>query len=244
MEGPMEVRIFETSSALAQTVARGLRLKLEANLNVGFATGRTMDPLYAELTTRQRPSMPLARAWMLDEYLGLPVGDQRSYASYLRDKVFTPLNYPGDLINLPRLATLGPQEAADEYEDRLRQSGGLDVQLLGIGHNGHLGLNEPGSSVNSRTRVVTIAESTRLANKDFFASLDEVPREAVTLGLGTLNEARELWLLATGNGKAQIMKRVLEGEVSEDVPATLLRHHPGLKVFLDKEAASLLKPVS
>jgi glucosamine-6-phosphate deaminase len=187
--------------------------------------------------------MPLARAWMLDEYLGLPEGDHRSYASYLREKVFVPLEYPGELINLPRLASMAAQEAADEYEDRLRAAGGLGVQLLGIGHNGHLGLNEPGSSVNSRTRVVTIAESTRVANKDFFASLEEVPREAVTLGLGTLSEAKELWLLAIGLGKARIIQRMLEGAVSEDVPATLLRQHPGLKVFLDQEAASLLKPI-
>lgn len=239
----MELKIFEDAGLLASEVARRLSKKLEAPVNVGFATGRTMDPLYASLLTK-RPQMPLARVWMLDEYLGLSAGDERTYAHYLRERVFTPLDYPEQQINLPRLSMADPQEAADDYEDRLRTAGGLDVQLLGIGHNGHLGLNEPGSSIDSRTRVVTIAESTRVANQAFFSSLEEVPREALTLGLGTLNEARELWLLATGRGKADIIKRFLEGEVSENVPATLLRSHPGLRVFLDREAASLLKPIS
>lgn len=238
----MELKIYEDAALLASDVARRLSKKLESPLNVGFATGRTMDPLYASLL-KKRPQMPLARVWMLDEYLGLSAGDARTYAHYLRERVFTPLDYPEAKINLPRLSLSNPQEAADDYEDRLRAAGGLDVQLLGIGHNGHLGLNEPGSSIDSRTRVVTIAESTRVANQGFFDSLNEVPREALTLGLGTLNEARELWLLATGRGKAEIIKRFLEGEVSESVPATLLRSHPGLHVFLDQEAASLLKPV-
>jgi len=184
-----------------------------------------------------------ARGGMLDEYLGLPAGDARNYASYLRERVFNPLKYPVELINLPNLNGQPPQDAADEYEDRLRSAGGLDVQLLGIGHNGHVGLNEPGSSIHSRTRVVTIADSTRTANQSFFASLDEVPREAITLGIGTLLEARELWLLATGKGKAEVIKKFIEGDVTEDVPASLLKSHPGLRVFLDREAASLLKPI-
>ena len=238
----MELKIFEDADSLARDVASRLRLKLESRLNVGFATGRTMDPVYVHLAAR-KPQMPLAQAWMLDEYLGLSAGDSRTYAHYLNERVFTPLEYPVQQINLPRLSMGNPQEAADEYEDRLRLAGGLDVQLLGIGHNGHVGLNEPGSSIHSRTRVVTIAESTRVANQSLFASLEEVPREALTLGLGTLNEAKELWLLAIGRGKAEIIKRFLEGEVTEDVPATLLRSHPGLRVFLDQEAASLLKPV-
>lgn len=238
----MELKIFEDADSLAREVARRLAQKLEKSLNVGFATGRTMDPVYAHLA-QKRPQMLLAKVWMLDEYLGLFPGDHRTYAYYLQEKVFTPLDYPAAKINLPRLSMANPQEAADDYEDRLRAAGGLDLQLLGIGHNGHLGLNEPGSSIDSRARVVTIAESTRVANQGFFASLDEVPREALTLGLGTLNEAKELWLLATGKGKAEIIKRFLEGEVSESVPATLLRAHRGLRVYLDEEAASLLKPV-
>ena len=238
----MELKICEDADSLARDVARRLAHKLEKSLNVGFATGRTMDAVYAHLALK-RPQMPLARVWMLDEYLGLPAGDARTYAHYLHVNVFAPLDYPAAKINLPNLSLSNPQEAADDYEDRLLAAGGLDVQLLGIGHNGHLGLNEPGSSIDSRARVVTIAESTRVANQGFFASLDEVPREALTLGLGTLNDAEELWLLAIGKGKAPIIKRFLEGEVSEDVPATLLRAHPGLQVFLDREAASLLKPI-
>ena len=235
----MKVKVYADAAELAREVAGQLARRLEIPGNVGFATGRTMDPLYAALRAHPPTTME-AHAWMLDEYLGLAFEDSRTFGAYLKEQVFLPLGYPLDLLCLPNLRAFPPAEAAQEYEWRLEAAGGLDVQLLGIGHNGHVGFNEPGSKASSRSRVVQIAERTRLANSAGFGGVEHVPRQAVTLGLANIASARELWLLATGEGKSEIVRRFLEAEVSEDVPATLLRSHPGLTVYLDRAAASLL----
>ncbi len=176
---------------------------------------------------------------MLDEYLGLVAHDARTYAAFLDHHVFSPLQFPKTQIYLPQNLS-SPQLASSAYEKTIQDLGGLDLQLLGIGLNGHVGLNEPGSPKSSRTRVVSIAESTRVANQNEFSSLDEVPTQALTLGMATLAEAKNLWLIANGEKKSDIILKFLKGEVSENVPATLLRDHPGLTVFLDKNSAKKL----
>lgn len=236
----MQFLEFSNANALAQEVAHRLSVKLQQNGLIGFATGRTMDPIYQSLQ-QLAPIQIKAQAAILDEYVGIPAGDTRSYRYYLQTRVFVPLGFPRDHIHLPKLEELPIHQAAADYESTLMSLGGIDLQLLGLGLNGHLGLNEPGSSIQSRTRIVQIAEKTRISNQSFFSSIDEVPNEALTIGLGTLNEARELWLIVTGSSKAKILKDVLEGPSTHDVPASLLREHRGLTVFVDSEAARLLK---
>lgn len=235
----MKIKRFQDSAALAQAVAQDLAAMLATTGNVGFATGRTMDPIY-EVLVKLAPSVA-ARVWMLDEYLGLSAEDPRSYRYYLQARVFGPLRVPSAQIHLPQLEALGAEAAAAAYEAELQRLGGLRLQLLGLGLNGHLGLNEPGSALSERTRIVEIAEKTRVSNQSFFADLAEVPTRALTLGLATLNEAQELWLIVSGSSKAQILKEVLEGPVTPAVPASLLRDHPGLVVFVDAAAASQLR---
>lgn len=240
----MQVIHFSHANDLVQEVARRLSAKLQEDGLIGFATGRTMDPIYLALQ-ELAPFEIKAQASMLDEYVGLVASDSRSYRYYLQTRVFAPLGLPKNKIHLPKLEEMPVNKAAQAYENQLMSLGGLRVQLLGLGLNGHVGLNEPGSTIDSRTRIVEIAEKTRISNQSFFNSLEDVPKEALTLGLGTLNEAQELWLIVTGLSKAKILKEVLEGPRTTDVPASLLRDHKGLKIFVDKEAASLLKkPVS
>ncbi len=236
----MQLIHFNSADELAREIALKLSLKLQEKGLVGFATGRTMDPIYQQLQALT-PVEIKAQGSLLDEYVGLSENDPRSYRYYLQSRVFAPLGFSKESIHLPKLEELTPDEAAIEYEKRLLSRGGLRVQLLGLGLNGHLGLNEPGSTVDCRTRIVEIAEKTRISNQSFFNSLEEVPKQALTLGLGTLNEAKELWLIVTGMTKAKILKDVLEGDSSSDVPASLLRDHKGLKVFIDAAAGSLLK---
>ena len=236
----MQLIHFNSADELARDVAKRLSIKLQEKGLVGLATGRTMDPIYQELQALA-PFEIKAQVSMLDEYVGLVAHDPRSYRYYLQSRVFAPLGFPNESIHLPKLEAMTEVEAASEYEQRLLSLGGLRVQLLGLGLNGHLGLNEPGSLIDSRTRIVEIAEKTRISNQSFFNSLNDVPKKALTLGLGTLNEAQELWLIVTGMTKSKILKDVLEGESSSDVPASLLRDHKGLKIFIDAAAGSLLK---
>ncbi|MBY0518672.1 MAG: glucosamine-6-phosphate deaminase [Bacteriovoracaceae bacterium] len=231
----MKIQVFDTEAQLASHVASLLAAKLEESLTIGFATGKTMVSIYEHLKLNP-PRTIKARATMLDEYLGLRANDERSYAAFLNHHVFSPLHFPNSQIFLPQDLS-DPIKASLSYEKAIHNLGGLDLQLLGIGLNGHVGLNEPGSSKESRTRVVKIAESTRVANQNEFSSLEEVPTQALTLGMATLREAKNLWLIANGEKKSEIILKFLKGEVSEDVPATLLRDHPGLTVFLDKNAA-------
>jgi glucosamine-6-phosphate deaminase len=236
----MEIKVYPTSSELAENIAKDLAQKLALPLNIGFATGRTMEPIYKALRESFRGS-PKAHGWILDEYLGLKTQDPQSYRFFLNQKVFLPLGFSKPQVHFPNLEILKAHEAAEDYEQQIGKLGGLDLQLLGLGLNGHVGLNEPGSTSNSITRVVQIAQSTRLSNQEFFASLESVPKEAITLGLSTLAQSKSLWLIATGDSKAKIVKEILQDEISTERPASLLRKHSGLVVHLDEAAAKFLK---
>lgn len=237
----MELTVAPSASALyAQLASRLSTVLREPGLQLGLATGTTMAPLYQAVVKLHGQLRPAASFWMLDEYLGLAVDDPRSYRSFLHQHLLAHFPIDKNQLEFPALERLAPAAAARDYDERLSRAGGLGVQLLGIGMNGHVGLNEPGSLPASRTRVVDIAESTRVSNQHEFGDLALVPTQALTLGLANLLEAKELWLIAVGERKAKIVARALEGRVSTDVPASLLRAHPGLRVFLDAAAASEL----
>jgi glucosamine-6-phosphate deaminase len=211
---------------------------------LGLATGSSPVPVYDELAARYSAgvlSFASARAFLLDEYVGLPVGHPQSYASYI-STVFT------SRVDFAPRAVQGPDGSADDlvaaavwYEAALAGAGGVDLQLLGIGADGHIGFNEPGSSLASRTRLKTLTQQTRLDNARFFSSLDEVPRHVITQGVGTILEARHLVLVAWGAAKAAAVAAAVEGPVTAMVPASALQLHPHVSVVIDSAAASKLR---
>jgi len=208
---------------------------------LGIATGSSPLPLYQALA-RRRDELPQLRAFALDEYLGLPAGHPESYAEVVRREVVEPLGLDGECIAVPDGAAADPEHAGAEYDAAIAAAGGVDVQILGIGSNGHLAFNEPGSALDSRTRVVQLTESTRQANARFFSSLQEVPTHALTQGLGTIFAARSLVLLAIGTSKAQAVAAALQGPVTPEVPASILQLHPDVTVLLADGAGAELSP--
>ena len=218
------------------------RLAARPNPVLGIATGSSPLPLYEELARRARDLPPL-RGFALDEYLGLPPGHPESYREVVRREVIDPLGLDPAAVSVPDGGAPDPESAAAEYESLIRAAGGIDVQILGIGSNGHLAFNEPGSALDSRTRVVELAASTREANARFFPSLDDVPTHALTQGLGTIREACALVLIASGAAKADAVAAALTGPVTPDVPASVLQLHPDVTVVLAGGAASRLPEI-
>ncbi|OEJ29389.1 glucosamine-6-phosphate deaminase [Streptomyces agglomeratus] len=228
---------------IAAAIGRLLSHKPDALL--GVATGSSPLPIYEALTAKVRageadPSR--ARICQLDEYVGLPPGHPESYRSVVLREVVEPLG-------LTESSFMGPDGSAEDiegacaaYDRALGEAGGVDLQLLGIGTDGHIGFNEPCSSLASRTRIKTLTEQTRVDNARFFDNdIDQVPHHVITQGIGTILEARHLVLLATGEGKAEAVAQTVEGPVAALVPASALQLHPHATVVVDEAAASKLK---
>jgi glucosamine-6-phosphate deaminase len=179
----------------------------------------------------------------LDEYLGLAPDHPQSYRYFMNDRLFRHINVPLANTHVPAGLPEDPEAEGRDYEEKIRKAGGIDLQLLGIGRDGHIGFNEPGSSLQSRTRVKTLTEQTIKDNAELFfgrENLDQVPRFAITMGVGTILEARHLLLLATGERKAEIVRQMVEGPVTSMVTASVLQWHPKATVVLDRAAASKL----
>lgn len=206
---------------------------------LGIATGSTPEALYAELAKRSERGLNLSelRVTCLDEYLGLPSGHAQNYRHYIEEKIVKPWGVDFAATVLPDVDGPDPEVAAAKFEAEIAALGGVDLQILGLGTNGHIGFNEPGSPVDSRTRVVELTQSTREANARFFGSADQVPTHAITQGVGTILEARQLLLLAFGEAKTAAVEAMVSGPVASEVPASALQRHPALEVFLDTIAA-------
>lgn len=209
---------------------------------LGLATGSTPLPVYRALR-KQAAGVDLSgvRGFALDEYVGIAPEHPESYASVIRREVVEPLGLDPALVHVPdgdpeRIAVSG-----EEYERAIEAAGGVDLQILGIGTDGHLGFNEPGSSFASRTRVKTLTAQTRRDNARFFPSLDDVPRHCITQGLGTILRARHLVLLAFGAGKAAAVAGAVEGPLTASLPASAIQLHPHATVVVDEAAASQLR---
>ncbi|GAB3711655.1 glucosamine-6-phosphate deaminase [Mariniluteicoccus flavus] len=211
---------------------------------LGLATGSSPLGVYAELRGMvEDGSLDLSRAhgFALDEYVGLPAGHPESYAQVIRRTVTDPLQMDPARVHVPDGSADDVPAACERYEEEIRAAGGVDVQILGIGANGHIGFNEPGSSFGSRTRIKTLATGTRLDNQRFFASLDEVPTHCLTQGLGTIADAREVVLVAQGEKKAEAIAAMVEGSVTAMCPASVLQFHRRATVVIDDAAASRLR---
>jgi glucosamine-6-phosphate deaminase len=231
----------EIAETGAGTVVRLLTHRPDAVL--GLATGSSPLGVYRELARRHRAgevSFAQARGFLLDEYVGLPADHPQCYRSVIRRELENQVDFaPGAVQGPDGLAADLPGACAD-YETAIREAGGVDLQLLGIGTDGHLAFNEPGSSLTSRTRVKTLTAQTRADNARFFDSPDDVPRHVLTQGLGTISDARHLVLLAAGEAKADAVARTVEGPMAASCPASVLQLHPHVTVLLDEAAAARL----
>lgn len=215
-------------------------LKEKPDAVLGGATGSTPLLLYAELVRLNKAgevSFAKAKSFNLDEYVGLDGTHDQSYRYFMDKNLFEHIDIDMAKTRVPSGINT---EIAAEYDKEIEEAGGIDMQLLGIGNNGHIGFNEPGTPFGSITHVVELTESTRQANARFFASIDEVPTHAVTMGIKTVMNAKKIILIATGAAKAPIVRDFIKGEVTPEVPASVLQLHPNVEVFLDHEAASLL----
>ncbi|GAB3063921.1 glucosamine-6-phosphate deaminase [Intrasporangium mesophilum] len=231
----------------AEVVLEGLQAAGRDEPTLGLATGSSPLGLYAELAhavSEGRLDLSRARGFALDEYVGLPVGHPQSYREVLLREVCARLGLPPDRLHVPDGS--GVDEAALaagalSYERLIRKAGGVDVQILGIGANGHLGFNEPGSSLSSRTRVKRLSDRTRADNARFFDSADAVPTHCVTQGLGTVLDAKSLVLIATGPRKTDAIAAAVEGPLSASCPGSVIQWHADATVVLDETAAAKLR---
>lgn len=240
----MEIIILPTPADVSRVAADAIEEQVRRGPSVlGLATGSTPLGTYRELITRHRSgglSFADAQAFLLDEYVGLPAAHPQSYHSVIRREFTDAVDFAdGAVAGLDGMAT-APEAEAAEYEARIAAAGGVDIQLLGIGTDGHVGFNEPMSSLASRTRIKTLTQQTRLDNARFFDSPGDVPDHVLTQGLGTIREARHLLLLAMGEAKAEAVAAAVEGPVAAVCPASALQLHPHVSVLLDEAAASRL----
>lgn len=208
---------------------------------LGLATGSTPLPVYEALRPRLAGvDVSRVRGFALDEYVGIDPAHPQSYRSVITREVVEPLGLDPHLIRTPDGALATIEHAGEDYERAIAEAGGVDLQILGIGTSGHIGFNEPGSSFASRTRVKTLIEQTRKDNARFFDSIDDVPMHCITQGLGTILDARHLFLLAFGEGKAAAVAGAVEGPVSSALPGSAIQLHPHVTVVVDEAAASRL----
>jgi glucosamine-6-phosphate deaminase len=233
--------------AVVDHLVQGLLDSLEQEVfrPLGLATGRTMEPFYAALVSRLRdwPTDRLQllrqhwRSFNLDEYVGLAAEHPSSFSAFMGHHLVGPLGLDPAQVSLPDGATADPEAAADRYAAAIRSAGGIGLQLLGLGSNGHVGFNEPPCGPDERCRVVRLSSTTRLQNAAAFQGSPElVPKEAITLGLLEILAAKELHLIVTGAAKAEILRKALDREGDPEVPASWLRRHPNLWLWVDDAA--------
>lgn len=237
----MKIIIDSEKNIAARAAQRYVELlKEKPDAILGGATGSTPLGLYAELARLCKAgeiSFAKAKTFNLDEYVGLDGSHDQSYRYFMNENLFKHIDID---INNTRVPDGIDTSVAAAYDEEIAKAGGIDLQLLGIGVDGHIGFNEPGTPWDSITHVVELHPSTREVNARFFSSIDEVPTHAVTMGIKTVMNARAIILIAIGKNKAEIIRDMIKGPVTTDVPASILQLHPFVEVYLDEEAAALL----
>jgi glucosamine-6-phosphate deaminase len=211
---------------------------------LGLATGSTPLGIYEEIVKSYKRGLVRYRdvhSFNLDEYVGLPENHPESYRNYMNIHLFDHIDLPREQAHIPDGNAEDASAECKRYDKLLEQAGHIDLQLLGLGHNGHIGFNEPDHVLISGTHIVQLQDETRKANARFFASLDEVPTHALTMGVGTILKAKMVLLVVKGKDKADIVHRALTGPITTDCPASLLQTHPHLVVLLDAEAGRLFQ---
>ena len=231
----------EMSNLAARIIAGVVRRKPDAVL--GLATGSTPIGTYEELIRIHKEDgldFSNVTTFNLDEYVGLPGEHKQSYRYFMNEKLFKYINIDIERTHVPDGMASDFEKSCNEYEEAIIAAGGIDIQLLGIGANGHIAFNEPGSSLGSRTRVKTLDERTIEDNSRFFDKVGDVPRYAVTMGVGTIMDAREILLLAFEENKAEAIAQAIEGPITSQVPATIVQMHRKATVIVGNAAASKL----
>jgi len=240
----MTITTYRSAEGAARAAARRLldRLSATPTLVIGLPTGSTPIPLYRALVAAHRrgqADFSRATTFNLDEFLGVGRGDAGSYRTFMERHLFAHINIAPRRAHVLEGRTPNWRAEVRRYEARIARAGGLDVVVVGIGRNGHLGFNEPADALAARTHRVTLRTETRRANAELFdGDWRAVPRQALSMGIGTILGAREVVLIATGPAKARIVARALQGPVTTRVPASLLQVHPHVTVLLDQDAAA------
>lgn len=231
----------QVSTAAAALIAAQLLQKPESVL--GLATGSSPIPTYQKLIAMHRGgALDFSRAttFNLDEYVGIDVSHECSYHRFMNEQLFDHVNIRKEAVHVPDGNAADPTAYGLKYDEAIAQAGGIDLQLLGIGRNGHIGFNEPADVFPYACHVVQLTASTIDANKRFFDSIDDVPKSAISLGIGSIMKAKTVLLIATGADKAEAVRASVEGDMNPQVPASILRIHPNAIFLVDEAAASLL----
>lgn len=241
----MEVIIQPTPKDCAEIGGRIIKTLLgrKANAVLGLATGSTPVPLYEELTRLRRDEgldFSGVTSFNLDEYVGLPGDHPCSYRFFMQQHLFNNINIRPERTHVPNGLAVDIKAECNAYESAIQAVGGIDLQVLGLGSDGHIAFNEPGSSLGSRTRIKTLTQETRQDNARFFDSFDQVPQHCITMGVGTIMECRKLLLFAFGEAKAEVIAKAVEGPITSMVPASALQLHQNVKILVDEAAASKL----
>lgn len=238
----MELIIEKDYNALSKAAAKIVKEEIEnkPNLILGLATGSTPVGLYEELIKMHKESgldFSKAMSFNLDEYVGIEDNHPNSYRYFMEEALFKHINIDSKNTFVPNGKAENPEKYCKEYDRLIEEKGGIDLQILGIGENGHIAFNEPGEELNLNTSVVELTESTIQANSRFFDSIEEVPKTAISMGIGSIMKAKKIVLLANGKKKADAIKKLLKADkITTNLPASILLLHPNLTIILDEEA--------
>jgi len=241
----MKIIIVQSYSEMSQEAADVVTSTIKANNRavLGLATGSTPEGMYVELVKRFRNGLidfQEVVSFNLDEYLNLPPDHRQSYHYYMKTKLFDHINIRPEKVNIPSGSAENPELECSRYDRKIIEAGGINLQILGIGSNGHIGFNEPADALSINTHLVELTPDTLQANSRFFESLEQVPKKAITMGMGSIMSAKKILLLASGTGKARAIKSMSDGIVTTAVPASLLQLHHDATVIIDSDAAALL----
>ena len=242
---PIQVKIFDTYDQISQTAADLVSevIHQKPACVLGLATGSSPLGLYRELVRRYEKKeldFSLVHTFNLDEYFPIDPDNPQSYRYFMNQNLFKHINIPLENTHVPHGNDEDIEAVCQNYEKMLARSGGVDIQILGIGGNGHIAFNEPAEAFADQTHQVDLEESTIKANSRFFASEAEVPRKAITMGIGSIMKAKKILLIANGAAKAKAIQACVEGPISPACPASALRFHPDVTILADREAAKLL----
>ncbi len=234
---------YESMSKKAAAILAGQVIARPDSV-LGLATGSTPVGTYRELVRRHREGIldfASVVTFNLDEYVGLDAADEQSYHYFMKEHLFNHVNVKLENVRIPNGRAADLAQECRDYEAAIARAGGIDMQILGIGRNGHIGFNEPGPVFEAYTHLVDLDKETVNDNARFFSSIEDVPRQAVTMGIKTIMSAKRIILLANGSGKQQCVRDMVRGKITPAVPASILQLHPDTTVIVDREAAQLLE---
>lgn len=241
----MNVLIFDTEEQIGIAAGNYMcgQVLQKPNSVLGLATGSTPLKPYGQMIDLYKKGVvdfSKVTTFNLDEYVNLDVKDKNSYHSFMHENLFDHINIPEESINFLNGNAAEPEKECEEYENKIKKAGGIDIQLLGIGSNGHIAFNEPSDCFQRWSHVVNLKESTVKDNSRFFKSIEEVPTQAVTMGIGSIMQAKKILIIAIGENKAKAIKQLINGNVTPQCPASVLQFHTDVTLMLDRGAASLL----